>query len=269
MSRWFYRLLFLIGCLFGQLSLPAQADRYKGIPDKPNPPRLVNNLSKEYPDFLTAGETEALEKKLLEFNNQTSNQITIVIVDDLAGFPAWEYATYIGEKWGVGTSGFDNGVVILIKPTGGKGQRDVFVAVGEGLHPKINATRNSHIVNDILIPGLADGNRYGALDDATNAIMKMARDAFNDSDAAVKPKKKKRMSTALIIAFVVVVVFIYVIKGGGGGGGTFGGRGFGGWGGGFGGGWSGGGGGWGGGGGGGFGGFGGGSFGGGGSGGKW
>jgi uncharacterized protein len=229
MSNRLYKILILIGFLFGQLSLWAQTDRYKGIPDAPNPPRLVNNLSKEFPDFLSAGETEALEEKLLKFNNETSNQITLVIVDDLAGYAAWEYATYIGEKWGVGTKGFDNGVVILVKPTGGKGQRDVFVAVGDGLHPKINATRNSHIVNDILIPGFADGEFYGALDQATDVIMKMARDAFNDADAAVKPKKKSRRNTALIILIVVVVVFIYVIKGGGGGGfGGFGGGGFGG-----------------------------------------
>ncbi|MCU0435676.1 MAG: TPM domain-containing protein [Bacteroidia bacterium] len=270
MSKWLYRFLFLIGCVFGQLSLPAQTDRYKGIPDAPNPPRLVNNLSKEFPDFLTASETVALEKKLLEFNDQTSNQITIVIVDDLAGYAAWEYATYIGEKWGVGTKGFDNGVVILIKPTGGKRQRDVFVAVGEGLHPKINATRNSHIVNDILIPRLGNGDYYGALDEATNVIMQMARDAFNDADAAVKRKKKTSWSSVISILVAVLFVFVFVMKGGGGGGRTFGGRGgwggfggFGGWGGGGGGGWGGGGGG------GGFGGFGGGSFGGGGSGGKW
>ncbi|MGL5891573.1 MAG: TPM domain-containing protein, partial [Bacteroidia bacterium] len=92
--------LFLIVCLFGSLTTFAQVDRYKGIPDAPNPRRLVNNLSKEFPDFLSGSETEKLEQKLLDFNNQTSNQITIVIVDDLAGYPAWEYATNIGEKWG-------------------------------------------------------------------------------------------------------------------------------------------------------------------------
>lgn len=257
-------ILLLLGSLFAPVAAFAQVDRYKDIPDAPNPPRLVNNLSKEVPDFLTTSETEKLEQKLLNFNNQTSNQITIVIVDDLAGYPAWEFATNIGEKWGVGTGKYDNGVVILVKPTGGEGQRDIFIAVGEGLHPKINATRNSHIINDILIPRLSKGDRYGALDEATDVIMKMASGAFNDASMAVKPGKKKKTMN-VIITIVVALFFIIVFsKGGGGGGRTFGGgmwmgggRGFGG------------GGGWSGGGGGGFGGFGGGGFGGGGSGGKW
>jgi uncharacterized protein len=257
-------ILLLFGSLFAPVSAFAQVDRYKDIPDAPTPPRLVNNFSKEFPDFLSASETEKLEQKLLDFNNQTSNQITIVIVDDLAGYPAWEFATNIGEKWGVGTNKYDNGVVILVKPTGGKGQRDIFIAVGEGLHAKINATRNSHIINDILIPRLADGDRYGALDEATNVLMKMARGAFDDADMAVKPRKKNRTGNVIITIAVILFFIIVFSKGGGGGGRSFGGGMWMG-----GGGFGGGGGGWSGGGGGGFGGFGGGGFGGGGSGGKW
>ena len=240
-------------------------DKYEGIPDPKNPPRLVNNFSKEFPDFLSAAEEQKLEEKLVAFNRETSNQITIVIVDDLAGYPAWEFATYIGEKWGVGASKYDNGVVVLIKPTGGEGQRDMFIAVGDGLHPKINATRNSHLINDILKPEFSDGKFYQGLDRVTTAIMEMARDQFDDAAAA--PKKSKLNFRKLLPLIVIVIILLFVFsRGGGGGGGTFGrGRGY--YGGGFGGGGFGRG--FGGGGGGGFGGFGGGGFSGGGAGGKW
>jgi len=235
-------------------------DKYEGIPNPKNPPRLVNNFSKEYPDFLSAVEEQKLEEKLVAFSRETSNQITIVIVDDLAGYPAWEFATYIGEKWGVGTGKYDNGVVILIKPTGGEGQRDMFIAVGDGLHPKINATRNSHLINDILKPEFSDGNFYQGLDRVTTVIMEMAKDQFDDAAAA--PKKSKLNFRKLIPFIIITIILLFMFsRGGGGGGATMGrGRGFGrgGFGGGFGGGGSGG-----------FGGFGGGGFSGGGAGGKW
>jgi uncharacterized protein len=235
-------------------------DKYEGIPNPKNPPRLVNNFSKEYPDFLSAVEEQKLEEKLVAFSRETSNQITIVIVDDLAGYPAWEFATYIGEKWGVGTDKYDNGVVILIKPTGGEGQRDMFIAVGDGLHPKINATRNSHLINDILKPEFSDGNFYQGLDRVTTVIMEMAKDQFDDAAAA--PKKSKLNFRKLIPFIIITIILLFMFsRGGGGGGATMGrGRGFGrgGFGGGFGGGGSGG-----------FGGFGGGGFSGGGAGGKW
>src|ERR1041385_6723316 len=103
------------------------------IPEKPSPPRLVNNLSKEFPEFLSAGEEQALEEKLERFSRETSNQIVIVVVDDLCGYDANQFSTMLGEKWAVGQGKFDNGVVVMIKPTGGAGQRDAYIAVGYGL----------------------------------------------------------------------------------------------------------------------------------------
>ena len=87
-------------------------------------------MSKEVPDFISPGDVQALNFKLIEFAKETSNQIVVVVVDDLAGLEPFEYATALGQEWGVGKSETDNGVVLLIKPTGGKNQRKTFIAVG-------------------------------------------------------------------------------------------------------------------------------------------
>lgn len=258
----------MVALLFATtLHAQVDADKWKGIPDQQSPPKLVNNFSKEFPDFLSAAEEQALEAKLVQFNNETSNQITIVIVDDLQGWRAIDFATELGEKWGVGTTKYDNGVVILVKPTGGEGQRDIAIAVGEGLQPKINATRNVHVKDDIIVPNFKEGRFYEGLDQATDALMAMAKGAYDDKAAATR--KKKTNWGVLLPILIVLLIFIFYMRRGGGGGGTTFGRGY--YGGGFGGGSWGGGSSWGGsrGGGGGFGGFGGGSFGGGGVSGKW
>ncbi len=109
--------------LFVSLITTIQVVAQKGIPERPNPPRLVNYLSKEMPEFISAPEAEALEKKLENFARETSNQIVIVIVDDLADYEPAEFAYELGDKWQVGQEKQDNGIVILIKPTGGKGER--------------------------------------------------------------------------------------------------------------------------------------------------
>src|SRR4051812_4122577 len=98
------------------------------VAPRPAPPRLYNNLSRQFPDFLNATEAAAIEEKLEVFSNETSNQICVVIVDDLNGMDASQYAFAIGNEWGVGKKGFNNGIVILIKPTGNAGGRDLFIA---------------------------------------------------------------------------------------------------------------------------------------------
>lgn len=240
------------------------------IPERPQPQRLVNNLSKEFPNFLSAGETNALEKKLVAFNDSTSNQIAIVIIDDLAGYDVSDFTFRLGEKWGVGQKKFDNGVVILIKPTGGAGKRDAYIAVGYGLEDVIPDITAKRIVENYIIPDFSAGRFYDALDKATTVIINLSTGKFKPEDVE---RGVNKHFIILMICLIIFFIFLsailnknkhYTYSGRGRAGGGFGGPWIGG--GGFGGGS------WGGGGsssGGGFGGFGGGSFGGGGAGGKW
>jgi uncharacterized protein len=235
------------------------------IPVKPSPPHLVNNLSKEFPDFLSSDETQRLEDKLVQFNKETSNQIVIVIVDDLCGYDANEFSTRLGQAWGVGQGKFDNGVVVMIKPTGGAGQRDAYIAVGYGLEGVIPDITAKQILEHEIIPYFKNGEYYNALNSSTDILISLAKKEFTYKDYQ-KQAQGNNLSVFLPL-LIIFLLFFFVIRNSSrrytsiGGRRTYYG---GGWGRGFGGGnWGGGGGG------GGFGGFGGGSFGGGGAGGKW
>jgi len=240
------------------------------VADRPNPPRLYNNLSKEFPDFLDRQEAALMEEKLEQFSNQTSNQICIVIVDDLKGYEASEYAFKIGNEWGVGKADKDNGIVILIKPTQADGGRDLFIATGKGLEGAIPDIATKKIRDTEMTPYLKTGDYYTALDKGTDVLMQLAKGEINKKDYTRGYSSEGRRGG--ISAIIIIIVLIIIVFGNrfGGGGSTLsragraifwgsmlsgGGRG-----GGFGGGSSSGGG---------WGGFGGGSFGGGGSGGKW
>lgn len=229
-----------------------------GIPGNTN--RLVNNFSKEFPNFISSEEEALLERKLESFSDQTSNQIVIVIIDDLAGYEPWEFATKIGENWGVGQEKEDNGIVILIKPTGGPGERKYFIAPGKGLEGAIPDAVCRQIEDQELLPNLKNGDFYKALDNTTNVLMGIAKGEINTDKYKNNKISSKSLLKIIIIIIVLIVFFISRFRGGGRGGFTMGSGGifFGGSG--FGGGSSGGGG---------FGGFGGGGFGGGGSGGSW
>ena len=66
--------------------------------------------------MLTAQEVSMLEQKLVSFNDSTSTQIAIVTVPSLEGYDKADYAQQLGEKWGIGQKGLNNGVLILVKP---------------------------------------------------------------------------------------------------------------------------------------------------------
>ncbi|TND07707.1 MAG: hypothetical protein FD123_3026 [Bacteroidetes bacterium] len=242
----------------------------KGIVERPSPPKLYNNFSKAFPDFLSANEAAQLEKKLESFANSTSNQVVVVVIDSLYGLEAWDYATRLGHKWAVGQKKFDNGVVILIKPTGGAGQRDLSIMVGYGLEGAIPDATAKRIEEEEIIPALKNNNYNEALNKATDVIFALAKGEY-DSKEYDKSKSGSSGGGWKYVGIGIILIFLIMrVLGKGGGSGWTGGsrgwshgggfRGFGGFGGG---------GGFSGGGGGGFGGFGGGGFGGGGASGKW
>ncbi len=234
----------------------------QNIPERPNPPKLVNDDL----GLLTADQQQALEQKLLEFEKRTSNQIAIVTINDMAGMDAGDYAVELGKKWGVGNKNFNNGVVFLVYRSKDNTKRKVFIASGIGLEGVLPDYTCSEIVNNEVIPYLKGGDYYRALENGTNAIIKATEGKYT----APKGYGKGKSPSVLKIIFIIILIIVFLAMGSkGGGGGTYmsrrGHRGFVGplfWGGGGsgGGGSSGGGG---------FGGFGGGGFGGGGAGGDW
>jgi len=232
------------------------------IAQRPSPQKLYNNLSKEFPEFLNTAEAQKLEEKLEQFSNETSNQICIVIVDDLNGLEAADYATKIINEWGVGKKDKNNGVVILIKPTGGPDGRDLFIATGYGLEGAIPDLATKRIREEEMYPYLKTGQNFVALDKATDKLIQLAKGEINVKDYTREYAAEKGISWPIIIFVILILIFSFRRFRGGGGGHTYsrGGRHIFWGGGGFGGGRSGGGG---------WGGFGGGRGGGGGSGGKW
>ncbi len=261
------KIFLIIGLLFS-VSAFTQIDRV--LPNPLSPPRLYNDFTKAG-NFITPEQKEFLERKLVAYDDSTSNQVAVVIVDDLHDYEANEFATALGRKWGIGGKEFNNGILILISTGGGDGNRDAYIAVGYGLEGAIPDITAKTILENSLIPNFKNGDYYKGLNESVDAIIKAAAGEYKAPAGYRKGKGLKKWQMILIVLgiWILLGIFSHGGKGGGGYASRRGYRGLGGpfwWGtgGGFGGGgWSGGGGG------GGFGGFGGGGFGGGGAGGKW
>lgn len=226
-------LLFVFGSAFSQ-----------DIPERPSPPKLVNDFA----GMLSATEVEQLERKLVDFDDSTSTQIAIVIVNSIGDYAASDFAVQLAQKWGIGQKGSDNGILILIA----KESRDAYIATGYGMEAYVPDLVTNEIIENNIIPNFKNAQYYSGLDEASSAIMDAVKGVYQGNGSGKKGGSD--FGTIFFIAFIVLMLFLRSKRGGGGGTYYGGGSSFSG--GGSSGGSS-------------FGGFGGGSFGGGGSGGKW
>ncbi|HXB32399.1 MAG TPA: TPM domain-containing protein [Puia sp.] len=268
-----YKLLGLL--LTSPLLIATLAARAQDVPPKPNPPTRVNDFA----HVMTADQIDALERKLVAYNDSTTSDIVVVTVSDIGNSSIEDYALKILRSWGVGDKKNNNGIVVLADIK----DRQVWIAVGYGLEGAIPDVTAKAIIDNEIVPNFKDGgtdNYYRGFDLAADALIKAAAGEYKAPEGYAQGRHRGRSGGNGLGFFIILIIILFVIfirRGGGGrgGGGYFGGggflpfllgtmvgRGLGG----GGGGWSGGGGGWGGGGGGD---FGGGSGGGGGAGGSW
>lgn len=229
-------------------------------PAKPSPPRLVNDFT----NTLSGGELNALEQKLMAYNDSTSTQIAIVIISTTDGADIGQYTIELFNKWEIGDKQKDNGVLINVA----KNDRKVFIVTGRGVEEYLPDAICKRIVTNKIVPNFKQDNYYGGLNDAVDEVIsRLSGNFIND-----KEEEDNGIPLWVVILIIVIILFVLPNIFGGGGGTTYSRRGYNSWGSGpllGGGGWSSGGDGWSSGSSGGFGGFGGGSSGGGGAGGSW
>jgi len=206
--------------LFLFLQFFAQAQ----VVERPSPERLVNNLSKEFPDFLSAQQEKELEDTLRALSNNSSNQICVVIVDDIGGTAASDYAVQLLNKWGVGQKDKNNGVVVLVKPAANAGDRDLAISVGYGLEGAITDLETKHISENEIIPEFKKGNYFAGLMKGCRALATAARGEYNTKgnnggEIGILNWFKKH---PIISILLVLGLFYLLSKGGSGGGSGFG-----------------------------------------------
>ena len=194
-KRYNLLLVLLLVLIFGT-GLQAQ------LPSPSNPPRLVN----DYTGTLNASQINTLEHKLVAYNDSTSTQILVLLVDDLQGYSIEQYATEIGHSWGVGQKDKGNGVVILVKPKKGSEKGEVNISTGYGMEQYVTDATGKNIIEKEMIPAFKEGDYYTGIDNAVNVIMglcsgKFTQDEYNDGEG---------LPGWLTILFIIAVIIIFI-----------------------------------------------------------
>ncbi|MFY7944169.1 MAG: TPM domain-containing protein [Crocinitomicaceae bacterium] len=172
------------------------------LPSKSNPIRYYNDFSSV--GFLSNEESSLIEEKLKSFKEETSNQIVVVVVDDLNGLEASDFATRLGAEWGIGDKKKDNGIVFLIKPTE---KRTTFISIGRGLEGIISDGTTKRIIDFDINPSFKSGNYYEGVNVGTDVLMSLAKKEFNEKEYE---EKLIAPSKAIFQGLFWVGIFIYL-----------------------------------------------------------
>ncbi len=170
------------------------------VPDQPQ--SWVN----DYAGVFSSSEVSALEQKLNEFEYRSSTQIFIVTLDDNGGYAASDLSQRIGEQWGVGQQGKDNGLLVLMDMQ----DNNVYISTGYGLEEYIPDAIASRIVQNEILPNFRKGDFYAGIDSATSVMISLLDGKFT----ADEYRKQTSSGGGSIAGLIFMIIILSLLFGG-------------------------------------------------------
>ncbi len=183
----------------------------KDFPPTPNPPRIVNDLA----GMMTAEQVQQLESQLVQFDNETSTQISVVTVTSIGNYEVAQYATELAHRWGIGNKGKDNGALIFVA----KNERKINISVGYGLEGVLTDALAGVIIRDEITPEFKNGNYYLGIQNGVNAIIDITKGEYKQDKKA--EQEGGGILIVILIIFIVILIMIFSKKGNNNGGGNY------------------------------------------------
>ena len=194
--RWLWLVIWFLGswCATAQpADLPAKPTRY--VSDRAF--------------VLDEATTSRLNKRLEDFERETSNQIVVAIFSKMPiGAEIAQYSTQVFRHWQVGQAEKDNGVVLFIF----KDDRKLFIATGRGLEGALPDVLCKQIIENEIVPLFKEGDFPAGIEAGANAIMAATKGEYKGTRRTANDATSTESGSGSwgALLLIVIVVFLFV-----------------------------------------------------------
>ncbi|WP_199554559.1 TPM domain-containing protein [Sandaracinobacteroides hominis] len=142
---------------------PAEPEKAQTLLQKPAPKLALAGRVTDAAGILDADLEARLTARLAALERRNRIQFVVVTVPDLGGADIADFTRDLGNAWGIGRKGFDDGVILLVAPH----DRRVRIATGHGLETSLTDADARDIIETKMLPTyrrgeLAEGTEAGA-----------------------------------------------------------------------------------------------------------
>jgi uncharacterized protein len=146
---------------------PERCGRATLVASRPAPiPKLTGRLM-DQANLLPATVEHRLIVQLARFEARTKHQFVIVTVPSLDGEAIENFGLRLGNGWGIGRHGYDDGVLLIVVPN----ERKVRIEVGCGLEKTLTDQISALIIARDMTPAFQKGNFTSGIERGAAAIM--------------------------------------------------------------------------------------------------
>ena len=124
-------------------------------------------LVSDYEHLLSPGQKDSLQLAVGNFIARSGHALAIATVDSIAPYQdIVEYASALGNYWGIGDARENDGLIIVVNARGGK----VGIATGKGLEDIYTSALCKSVISKQMIPAFARQDFYEGLSQAIDEL---------------------------------------------------------------------------------------------------
>lgn len=153
--------------------------------------------------------------------HDTDAEIAVVVVDEVdPSMTPREFGVKLFEKWGIGRSDKDNGVLLLLS----RDDRRAEIVTGYGMEGMIPDIVAGHIINNEMIPRLREGDYDGGVEAGVAELIQIIQDPVYADEVKSKVRRNSKsasfdapldIDTSTLIAIMafgslLIMLFVYL-----------------------------------------------------------
>lgn len=138
------------------------------VVEVPEPVGYVNDIS----DIIPPDVQSSMESYLTEFAKSGKGEIAVLTLPSTGDETIEQFGIKLGDKWKVGNSEEDNGVILIVASV----DRQVRIEVGKGAEAFITDSRAGQILDDVVVPEFKNGNWAQGIN---NGVIQVANEMSN------------------------------------------------------------------------------------------
>jgi uncharacterized protein len=159
--------------------------------------------------ILSSNTQQKLTNILAQQEKQTGDQVVVVTLKSLEGYPIEDYGYQLGRTWGIGQKGKDNGALVIVAPN----ERKVRIEVGYGLEGVLTDAQSKVIIDEVMTPAFRQGDYDAGVYNGTLAALHAIGGAKLDASPQPVETPDDEGRQGFHIPWFLIIILIWIVFG--------------------------------------------------------
>ena len=148
----------------------------------------------------------SLEQKLRAYDESSGNQLVVVTVPTLGGYPIEYWGYQLGRHWGIGQKGQNTGALLIVDAS----EHKLRIEVGYGLEGTLTDAMSDDIIRNSIVPKFKQGDYGGGISDGVDRILAV----LGGHAQQVQQQRHKDYTSTFILVIFLAFILLRVLTAG-------------------------------------------------------